>query len=45
MWLVAPFKWPGGALIWLHSTLKKKQQKELIKPIECSDVLVECDLQ
>jgi len=41
----SPFKWPGGALIWPHSTLElqktKKKWKELIKPIESSDVLVE----
>ena len=42
------FKWPGGALMWPHGTLKKsswkkkKKRKELIKPIECSDVLVQC---
>ena len=43
-----PFKWPGGALMWPRGTLKncfrtlKKKRKELIKPIECSDVLVQC---
>jgi len=49
-----PLKWPGGALMWPCSTLKKsswtykqtnkktKQKwKELIKQIECSDVLVQ----
>ena len=29
--------------MWPHSTLKKSSWKELIKPIECSDVLVVCD--
>ena len=37
----SPFKWPGGALIWPHGTLKKSSWKELLEPIECSDVLVE----
>ena len=39
----SPFKWPGGALMWPHSTLKKSS-KELIKPIDCSNVLVESAL-
>ena len=38
-----PFKWPGGALMWPCGTLKKSEkkqkQKELIKLIECSDML------
>jgi len=46
-----PFKWPGSALRWLRNTLKKSsltQKKttknaEFINPIECSDVLVECE--
>jgi len=42
-----PFKWPSGALMWPCGTLKKskkkkKNEKELIKPIECSDMLVFC---
>ena len=38
-----PFKWSGSALMWPCGTLKKSSWKELIKPIECSDVLVECE--
>ena len=38
-----PFKWPGGTWMWPHSTLKKSSWKELLKHIECSDVLVECE--
>ena len=38
-----PFKWPGGALMWPRGTSKKSSWKELIKPIEYSDVLVECE--
>ena len=42
-----PFKWPSGTLMWLCGTSKKssrpkKKRKELIKHIECSDVLVQC---
>ena len=38
-----PFKWPGGALMWPRGTLKKPvKSKELIEPIKCSDVLVQC---
>ena len=37
-----PFKWPGGALMWPPGTLKNPFRKELVKPIECSDVLVQC---
>ena len=37
------FKWPGSVLMWLHGTLKNPfGRKEFIKPIECSDVLVQC---
>ena len=36
-----PFKWPGGALMWPPGTLKNPFRKELVKPIECSDVLVQ----
>jgi len=35
-----PFKWPGGALMWLRGTLKNR--KEFIKPIEYGVVLVQC---
>ena len=27
-----PFKWPGGALMWPHGTLKNR--KEFIKPTD-----------
>ena len=37
------FKWPGGTWMWPHGTLKKSAWKELIKHIQCSDVLVQCE--
>ena len=41
----SPFKCHLGALMWPHGTLKKSawQMEELIKNIEYSDVLVECE--
>ena len=36
-----PFKWPDSALMWPRGTLKNPFRKELVKPIECSDVLVQ----
>jgi len=43
-WLAALSSVTFGALMWPRSTLKKFSWMErVLKPIECSDVLVDCE--